>query len=71
MSKQLRRVIIFGAPLFVGIINIFHPVYFEPTGIYKAIHNNVICRIRLADRHRYGHSHPLCKWGSDQSIDCA
>ena len=47
MSKQLRRVILFGAPLFAGIINIFHPVYFEPTGIYKAIHNNVSWWITL------------------------
>ncbi len=38
MSKELRRVILFGAPLFVGVINIFHPIHFESTGIYEAIH---------------------------------
>ncbi len=41
MSKELRRFILFGAPLFVGILNIFHPVHFEPTGIYEDIHNVV------------------------------
>ena len=41
MSKDLRRLILFGAPLFVGILNIFHPVHFEPTGIYEAIHGVV------------------------------
>src|SRR5512138_2732484 len=41
MSKELRRLILFGAPLSVGIINIFHPVHFEPTGIYEGIHNVV------------------------------
>jgi len=37
MSKSLRKFILFGAPLFVGVINIFHPVYFRPTGIYGGI----------------------------------
>jgi len=41
MSKELRRLILFGAPLLVGVINIFHPVHFEPTGIYEGIHNVV------------------------------
>ncbi len=41
MSKELRRLILFSAPLFVGILNIFHPVHFEPTGIYEDIHNVV------------------------------
>jgi len=41
MSKELRRLILFAAPLFVGVINIFHPVHFEPTGIYEGIHNLV------------------------------
>jgi len=41
MSKDLRRLIIFGAPLFVGVINIFHPVHFQPTGVYQALHDEV------------------------------
>jgi hypothetical protein len=41
MSKELRRIILFGAPLFVGVINIFHPVHFEPTGVYEDIHGVV------------------------------
>lgn len=41
MSKELRRLILFGAPLFVGILNIFHPVHFEPTGVYEDIHGVV------------------------------
>jgi hypothetical protein len=41
MSKSLRQLILFGAPLFVGIINIFHPVHFQPTGIYEGIRNVV------------------------------
>ncbi len=39
MSKELRRLLLFGAPLFVGVINIFHPIHFEPTSIYEGIHN--------------------------------
>src|ERR1044071_8261898 len=38
MSKELRRLILFGAPLFVGVSNIFHPVHFEPTGVYENLH---------------------------------
>ena len=41
MSKELRRLIIFGAPLFVGVINIFHPVHFQPTGVYESLHDKV------------------------------
>jgi hypothetical protein len=41
MSKSVRQWFLFGAPLFVGIINIFHPVHFEPTGIYEGIHKVV------------------------------
>lgn len=41
MSKELRRLILLGAPLFVGILNIFHPVHFEPTGVYEDIHGVV------------------------------
>src|SRR5258706_14193599 len=41
MSKSIRQFILFGAPLFVGVINIFHPVHFQPTGIYEGIHNVV------------------------------
>jgi hypothetical protein len=41
MSKTARQFILFGAPLFVGVINWFHPVHFEPTGIYEGIHDVV------------------------------
>jgi hypothetical protein len=41
MSKVTRRLILFGAPLFVGILNLFHPVHFQPTGVFDAIHNVV------------------------------
>ena len=41
MSKSIRQLILFGAPLFVGILNTFHPVHFEPTGIYEGIHDVV------------------------------
>src|ERR1041384_4634610 len=41
MSKEFRRLIFFGAPLFIGVINIFHPVHFAPTGIYEDIHGVV------------------------------
>ena len=41
MSKSPQRFILFGAPLFVGILNLFHPVHFQPTGIYEGIHNVV------------------------------
>jgi hypothetical protein len=41
MSKTFRQFILFGAPLFVGIINLFHPVHFEPTGVYEPLHNKV------------------------------
>jgi hypothetical protein len=37
MSNKLRLLIIFGAPVFVGVINLFHPVFFEKTGVYDAI----------------------------------
>jgi hypothetical protein len=41
MSKSIRQLILFGAPLFIGVINIFHPVHFEPTGIYEGTHDVV------------------------------
>jgi hypothetical protein len=41
MSKSSRLLILFGAPLFVGILNLFHPIHFQPTGIYEDIHNVV------------------------------
>ena len=41
MSKSSRLFILFGAPLFVGILNLFHPVHFQPTGIYESIHRVV------------------------------
>ena len=41
MSKLTQRLILFGTPLFVGILNLFHPVHFQPTGIYEDIHNVV------------------------------
>jgi hypothetical protein len=41
MSKFTRQFILFGAPLFVGVPNLFHPVHFEPTGIYEGIHHVV------------------------------
>jgi hypothetical protein len=41
MSKSIRQLLLFGAPLFVGILNIFHPVHFKPTGIYESIHTVV------------------------------
>ena len=36
MSKTIRTLILFGAPLFVGALNIFHPVHFGQTGLYAA-----------------------------------
>jgi hypothetical protein len=37
MSTRTRQLILFGAPVLVGVLNVFHPVHFEPTGIYDAI----------------------------------
>jgi Uncharacterized protein conserved in bacteria len=47
MSKTTRQLVLFGAPLFVGVLNIFHPVHFEPTGIYEDIHQVVSWWITL------------------------
>jgi len=47
MPKRLRLLILFGAPLFVGVINWFHPVHFQPTGIYQGIHGVVAWWITL------------------------
>jgi hypothetical protein len=41
MPRPFRMSILLGAPLFVGVINWFHPVYFKHTGIYSGIHNVV------------------------------
>jgi len=41
MSRSHQQLVLFGAPLFVGVINIFHPVHFQPTGIYEGIRNVV------------------------------
>ena len=41
MSKTIQTLILFGAPVFVGVLNIFHPVHFGPTGIYEDIHGVV------------------------------
>lgn len=37
MPKRLRLLIVFAAPIFVGIVNLFHPVHFGPTGVYDAL----------------------------------
>ena len=37
MSKSLRQLILFGAPLIVGIVNWFHPVHFGSTNVYQGI----------------------------------
>jgi hypothetical protein len=37
MSSKLRLLIVFGAPVFVGAVNLFHPVHFAATGAYDAI----------------------------------
>jgi hypothetical protein len=41
MPKWLRQLIIFGAPLLVGLVNLAHPVHFEPTGVYHTIVDRV------------------------------
>jgi len=38
MSKTVRSLILFGAPLVVCVLNIFHPVHPEHTPIYSTIH---------------------------------
>lgn len=37
MSKTIRSFILFGSPLFVGVLNLFHPVFFGHTDIYAGI----------------------------------
>ncbi|HSB65982.1 MAG TPA: hypothetical protein VLD65_05340 [Anaerolineales bacterium] len=41
MSRFTRQVIVFGAPIFVGILNLFHPVHFENTNTYDSLHGVV------------------------------
>jgi hypothetical protein len=41
MTKRLRWLILFGAPVLVGVVNLTHPVFFQPTGVYNAILNQV------------------------------
>jgi hypothetical protein len=41
MPKWLRQLIVFGAPLLVGLVNLAHPVHFEPTGVYHTIVDRV------------------------------
>jgi hypothetical protein len=41
MSRTFRQIIIFSAPILVGVANWFHPVHFEKTGVYDAIHPEV------------------------------
>lgn len=41
MSKATRQFILFGGPMFVGTLNLLHPVHFLPTGIYEGIHKVV------------------------------
>jgi hypothetical protein len=40
MSKVTRRFILFGSPLLVGVLNLFHPSHLEPT-IYEGLRNMV------------------------------
>jgi hypothetical protein len=47
MSRTVRQLILFGAPLFVGVINIFHPVHFASTGLYDAVQDHVSWWITL------------------------
>jgi hypothetical protein len=37
MSKNIRRLILFGVPIFVGVANWFHPIHFGPTNVYQDI----------------------------------
>ena len=41
MSRLTRQIVLLGAPLFVGVINLFHPVHFDATGIYAGIEDQV------------------------------
>jgi hypothetical protein len=47
MSKVIRQIILFGAPVVVGVMNLFHPVHFEMTGIYDAVQQQVAWWITL------------------------
>jgi hypothetical protein len=37
MPKLVRQLILFGAPLLVGVVNCFHPVHLVMTGAYQAL----------------------------------
>ncbi len=41
MSKTIRQLIVVGAPLLVGVLNLFHPVHFASTGLYEAVQARV------------------------------
>jgi hypothetical protein len=41
MPKWLRQLIGFGGPLLVGLVNLAHPVHFEPTSVYHTIVDRV------------------------------
>lgn len=38
MSKTMRSLILFAAPLFVGLLNLFHPSHFDQHAIYDGLH---------------------------------
>jgi hypothetical protein len=37
MTKSFRYIILFGPPILVGLVNLFHPVHASSTGIYNTI----------------------------------
>jgi hypothetical protein len=38
MSRTIRTLIVFGAPVLVGVLNLFHPIYLKHTNIYDGLH---------------------------------
>ena len=56
MPRTIRSLFLFGAPVFVGLLNLFHPTHFDYNAIYDGLHAVTLWWITLHVLNLFGFS---------------